>query len=401
MSGSAAVQVLVGPSTPTGFARRPRAGYSGRTSVTAPHPQAPPANDAVLLPFLHAANAADANERLCVLIEHDVRPLVTRIVRQKAGGSTMAGSADVEDIAATCAAAVLERLTDLRAGRDVEPIASLSAYVAVVAYNGWHRFLRERFPVRARLKNRLRYLCGHHPALALWTDAAGALVCGLAAWRRDSPRVDPVARAAAAGDPGDGVARALGPDRRAGQLTEADAAPALFRWAGGPLLLDDLVDLVGQLLGLADAPEMRHGADDDRPAATDAIADPAPSVLAVLSDRGALARLWAEVEQLPIRQRLAVLLNLRDGDGQGVIALLPFTGVASIRRIAAVLEMPAPELAALWPALPLEDAAIAERLGITRQQVVNLRKSARARLGRKTRDPVAAAHGNTAPGSSS
>jgi len=35
--------------------------------------------------------------------------------------------------------------------------------------------------------------------------------------------------------------------------------------------------------------------------------------------------------------------------------------------------------------LPLEDAAIAERLGLTRQQVINLRKSARARLARRMR----------------
>ena len=59
--------------------------------------------------------------------------------------------------------------------------------------------------------------------------------------------------------------------------------------------------------------------------------------------------------------------------------------------------MPAPELAALWPDLPLEDAAIAERLGLTRQQVINLRKSARARLGRRMREPVGG-RGNTAPG---
>ncbi len=291
---------------------------------------------------------------------------------------------------------MLERLADLRTGRDVEPIASLSAYAAVVAYNGWHRFLRERFPIRARLKNRLRYLCGHHPGLALWTDAAGTLVCGLAAWRGVA-RVDPAARAAAVGDPGDAVARALGADRRADRLSEADAAPALIRWAGGPLHLDDLVELVGQLLGLTDAPPGRPAVDDDGPSEVETIADPAPSALAVLSDREALRGLWAEIEQLPVRQRVALLLNLRDGEGRGVIALLPLTGVASIRGIAAMLEMPASELAALWPVLPLEDAAIAERLGLTRQQVINLRKSARARLGRKMSDP-AGRRGNTGPG---
>ena len=43
----------------------------------------------------------------------------------------------------------------------------------------------------------------------------------------------------------------------------------------------------------------------------------------------------------------------------------------------------AEELAGMWNSLPLDDRGIAERLGITRQQVINLRKSARARLARR------------------
>ena len=38
-------------------------------------------------------------------------------------------------------------------------------------------------------------------------------------------------------------------------------------------------------------------------------------------------------------QRLALLLNLRAG-GQAAVALLPLTGVAGIRQIAEVLQMP-------------------------------------------------------------
>ena len=61
------------------------------------------------------------------------------------------------------------------------------------------------------------------------------------------------------------------------------------------------------------------------------------------------------------------------------------TGVASIRRIADALELDHAGFAELWPTLPLDDRDIAERLGLDRQQVINLRKSARARLARRTR----------------
>jgi hypothetical protein len=65
------------------------------------------------------------------------------------------------------------------------------------------------------------------------------------------------------------------------------------------------------------------------------------------------------------------------------LELFPLTGVASIRAIASVLEIPAEEFAEIWNMLPLDDLAIAERLQVTRQQVINLRKSARKRLERR------------------
>jgi hypothetical protein len=177
----------------------------------------------------------------------------------------------------------------------------------------------------------------------------------------------------------------LGSTQSRDRLSETEAAPAIIRWAGGPLLLDDLTELVGHLLGLADEPAARSHTDADGTSVADVVA-PAPSALTALTDREELGRLWDEIEQLPVRQRHALLLNLRDADGHGIIGMLPLTGLVTMRGIADVLEMPATELASLWRTLPLEDAAIGTRLGITRQQVVNLRKSARARLGRRLRD---------------
>ncbi len=81
----------------------------------------------------------------------------------------------------------------------------------------------------------------------------------------------------------------------------------------------------------------------------------------------------------------ALLLNLRDVQ-ENVITLLPALGVASMRAISDALEIPYGEFLRLWNELPLEDAAVAARLGLTRQQVINLRKSARERLTRRMKD---------------
>jgi DNA-directed RNA polymerase specialized sigma24 family protein len=113
--------------------------------------------------------------------------------------------------------------------------------------------------------------------------------------------------------------------------------------------------------------------------------DPAPDAAAVLERRTYLSHLWEEIRQLPERQAAALILNLRDGQRRNAVALLPLTGVATMREIALAIGMPAERFAAIWNRLPLEDAAIAELLGVTRQQVINLRKSARERLARRMR----------------
>ena len=51
-----------------------------------------------------------------------------------------------------------------------------------------------------------------------------------------------------------------------------------------------------------------------------------------------LQRLWEELTQLPVNQRAALLLNLKDASGFGCITLFPAIGIATIRQLAAALE---------------------------------------------------------------
>jgi hypothetical protein len=111
---------------------------------------------------------------------------------------------------------------------------------------------------------------------------------------------------------------------------------------------------------------------------------------AVVPDRGQQVQdldfaraLWREVRELRPLQRKALLLNLRyDGD-LDVLSVLILSGVATLAELAAALELPEETLVSLWKELPLQDTRIAELVGLTRQQVINLRKSARERLSRR------------------
>jgi AraC-like DNA-binding protein len=168
-------------------------------------------------------------------------------------------------------------------------------------------------------------------------------------------------------------------------LSLPDLVAAIFNRNGEPLELDGLVSLVADLWQIKDDPSPSISIDD----ASTAYADQANSrqqLDAKIDQRSQLERLWAEICELPPRQRVALLLSLRDANGRGVLTLLPLTGIASIRQIAEALAMSAENLATLWNQLPVEDAIIAASLGVTRQQVINLRKCARARLLRRIRN---------------
>jgi predicted DNA-binding protein (UPF0251 family) len=153
---------------------------------------------------------------------------------------------------------------------------------------------------------------------------------------------------------------------------------AILRRAGRPLPLTAFVDSLAQLLG-----EVRLTLVQATVSGVEERPDPAPGIADVLEHRATLARTWEEIVELPVRQRVALLMNLRDADGSSVLQMLPATSVVSLPGIAAALHLPVAELEALWLDLPLDDETIAARLGLRRQQVINLRKAARARLARR------------------
>src|SRR4029453_15904806 len=148
---------------------------------------------------------------------------------------------------------------------------------------------------------------------------------------------------------------------------------ALLKGLRGPCRFDDLAAAIGDTQGLpgATAGLEADGARHPEPAR---LADPGPTPAESAEPRGFLERLWGEVRLLPLHQRWALLLNLRDPEGGGMIGLFPLTGVASIPEIAAALEMEEERLMVSWLDLPRDDAWIAGELGVTRRQVINLRK---------------------------
>lgn len=326
---------------------------------------------AALRAFLEAPDEGRGRDALDVLISQHLNAVITQAVGRTLGRSRRAAQG-CEDAAADARLRVVQRLLAWRAGSH-DPIDDLSAYTATVATNAAHGWLRREFPERTRLQNKVRYVVTHHPHLVVEQRDSGSVV--------RSTRVRPAPRA--------GSSQALLDDpigfRSRLGLTEDLPLPALLAAlldaCEAPVAFDRLCDVAATLLGISDAPVSGSGGDEVQ--AAEAVADPTPAVDETMAQQASLAAVWAELVSLPARQRAAILLNLRDPDGGALVHVLPGTGIVTMAQIAAALEMDEATLTRLWPDLPLDDRAIAARLAITRQQVINLRKSGRARLARR------------------
>ena len=94
-------------------------------------------------------------------------------------------------------------------------------------------------------------------------------------------------------------------------------------------------------------------------------------------------RLWNEIVQLPLPQRLTLLLAVRDDGHSSVTLIFSEICIASFREIAQAAGMSASEFTQILGNMPLDDNAISKRLGVTRQQVISYRFSARRRIARR------------------
>ena len=239
--------------------------------------------------------------------------------------------------------------------------------------------MRRQFPERHSLKNRLQYLLTRQRGFALWQDEDGKQVAGFAAWQGEK-RAATAARLAHLSE-GEGLASQIRMLKSGRHQELGDALAAIFNHLGTPVEFDELVSALGKLLQIRDQPIESISENENSIAFRTAASEPDPAWL--VEKRIFLQRLWEELQQLPLNQRAALLLNLKDAEGRGCIALFSATGVADLRQLAEALEMSADGFAQLWNELPIDDARIAELVGLTRQQVINLRKSARKRLARR------------------
>lgn len=333
--------------------------------------------DPLLLPLLDR-DQEQATVYLHQLLEMDAQPVIRQIIGLKlrvtfTEPSTNAARAEADELYHEVLLRLVNRLQAFQQEPARHAIHSFDRYVAKVAYNCWHKHLRDQYPQRHQLKNRLYYLFTQRPDFQLWRSE-GQAVAGLSHWqtplwlRTDSARLRELRE----------DAHLFLPERAQKKLTaRATLEPtvkALFEWLGHPLEFDELVTIVARLLGIN---ENALTGDED------VLELEAGQKLTNVELRLYLRPLWGEIKTLPRHQRVALLLSLRDERGNGLLPLFLTCEVASLTDIAETLEIPSDVLAERWLHFPLDDATIGALLGITPKTVGSLRKAARQRLNRR------------------
>jgi hypothetical protein len=346
--------------------------------------------DTLLLPFVREMDEAESDHLLAGLVSAHADPIIRKVIKHKLRVSLNPSDGshqnqDALEIDGDVRALLLAQLHALKIQPDSKAIVNFRNYVAGMSYHACSEYLRRKYPRRARLRSKLHYILTHNSAFALWPSADQQWLCGLAEQRAHHTETISAPQLQRLRDNPQTFSReTLNSVGGLEPTPTPSAIVAFFKQIEGPVELDELVNILGELYGIKDQTPYKESdreAGDDDP--VERLPDTRVNVATEVEQRLYLQRLWGEVCQLPARQRAALLLNLRDTQGRGIIALFPLLRIASLRQIAEALAIDAEKFAALWNELPLEDAAIASLIGGTRQQVINLRMCARKRLANR------------------
>jgi hypothetical protein len=320
------------------------------------------------------------------LLCHEAEPIIRSVLKQKLRAAAVRPEGNgswpsLEDMYSAAVLEVLMRLRELRRNANSTAIENFQGYVAAITYRVWSECLRKNEPWRASLKKKLHYLLTRDPSFAIWKGADAQWSCGMGSWRDQAvpstnARLRTLLEDPLKFDYGSPAAQESSSKQLIALVT------AILNFVKSPMRFDDLV---GTIVRLSGTNHRRINGDAFAQTGAGELTDSRATVADQVERRIFLEYVWTEIGKLPLRQRMALLLNLIDPGGNSVISLLPAIGIASLREIAASLGMSEEQLASIWNELPVDDRTIASYLGATRQQVINLRKTARERLARRSR----------------
>jgi hypothetical protein len=144
--------------------------------------------DPSLLPFLDASNAPEEAAALARLNAEQIEPTIRRGLGYKLRiyspqGEQHLQRPEFEEIFNDIQLRLLKRLRALKEDPAGNQIANLRGYVATVTRNTCDEYLRQRYPLRRSLKDKVRRHLLNHNEFALWEDTEHNWFAGFSGWQ--------------------------------------------------------------------------------------------------------------------------------------------------------------------------------------------------------------------------
>jgi hypothetical protein len=345
--------------------------------------------DPVLSPYLQKQNDREADRCLDSLHAEFISPVVRRELAGELRRSHALNEAQLHqeaeafrELDVLVAGRVVERLIRLRASvhstSDTAnaPIRYFNAYIQTAVQNAVTDYLRKKRPGRRSLDLSLQAALKASSDLAVWQISRSADFtewrCGRHEWR-DAFRSPVLLR------------NELSLQKKLLQgivyVSRRESLATIFHIVSAPLLYDDLLNFLASVWDV-EAPF--------RASMTEASQLRAPTLTGKVSDLperiatriGTLQEIWEAVTKLSTAQAATLLLRLPPSDRVGFLEEFIRLGITNESDIAKAVGLPEAILSDLLPELPLDDRAIADRIGVDFDDVRRIRQDAQRRLER-------------------
>ncbi|CAN5649664.1 hypothetical protein BH20ACI3_BH20ACI3_27970 [soil metagenome] len=337
--------------------------------------------DQLLQFYLQATDESERQEYLDELLLVYAAPVVRHMLRLKLGFrvnplGVNPYNQDAEDLYQETIAKIIEFLRAPHTTAKTE-IENFEQYVARVATNACHDYVRAKSPGRTRLKYSLRELLSRRPEFALWKSEVGFL-CGLAAWAEELQTISS-RRLAEIEDELQTFRTTRFGQEDIRQVPLAKVIAELLEWARGPMDLDALVNITAVLLDVRDHPA--ESLDDETKSYLEArVTDTTLMSNPRLDFNKLLRSLWRAAERLPEKQRDTFCLGFEHDNGEDLFTLLFEANIATPPQLAHEFGRSLEDLMRVWSEMPMDIAAIAAELTATRSQIRKWRFHALRRL---------------------
>jgi RNA polymerase sigma factor (sigma-70 family) len=340
-------------------------------------------NDEILHPFLNANDSAASQRELMFLLCEHAEPRMRGIIysRLRSHFTDNDHLPDFEDLYSEAKTKLVGYLTDLKSDLTA-PCEDFRSYAATVARNVCNDYLRQTYPVRARLHKKIRDMLHSHPNLGMWRpkDEKGSdWVCGFNHWRgqQSSPHAESWLHQFYQNSELITDALAAGNDIQVMELD--DLLSSTFKQVGGPIKVTDAVSLVSDIKGIKDRPIASF--DYDEVSIRKFPPDSKLRIDSVLEMREPLMLAWQALRELPPDEFKAYLLYARTSGGEALIPLLIDAQITTELEISRLLGM---TIHQFWDVcvnrLPMDNESIAKELGARIGRVYKLRCNAYKRL---------------------